>query len=43
MLFRSDDALKAFDKSISLGGVKLGGKDQAVVDRDLLKREMEKK
>ena len=40
---KHDDALRAFDKSVSLGGVKLGGKDQAAEDRDRLKKEMEKK
>jgi len=40
---KRDDALKAYEKSVSLGGVKMGGKDQAVEDRDRLKKLMEKK
>lgn len=36
-----DDAMAAFDKSISLGGVKLSGKDLASDDRDRLKKFMD--
>jgi tetratricopeptide (TPR) repeat protein len=38
-----DDALRAYDKAVSLGGVKIGGKDQAVDDRDRLKKFLDKK
>jgi tetratricopeptide (TPR) repeat protein len=37
------EALKNYDKSVSLGGVKMGGKDQAVEDRDRLKKSLDKK
>ena len=37
------EALKAYEKSVSLGGVKMGGKDQAAEDRDRVKKILEKK
>jgi tetratricopeptide (TPR) repeat protein len=37
---KDDEALKAYEKSVSLGGVKIGGKDQAVEDRDRLKKRL---
>ncbi len=37
---KDDEALKAYEKSVSLGGVKIGGKDQAVEDRDRLKKKL---
>jgi tetratricopeptide (TPR) repeat protein len=40
---KRDEALKAYEKSVSLGGVKMGGKDQAVEDRDRLKKLLDKK
>ena len=40
---KRDEALKAYEKSVSLGGVKMGGKDQAVEDRDRLKKLIDKK
>jgi tetratricopeptide (TPR) repeat protein len=40
---KRDDALRAYEKSVSLGGVKLGGKDQATEDRDRLKKLLDKK
>jgi tetratricopeptide (TPR) repeat protein len=40
---KKDEALKNYEKSVSLGGVKMGGKDQAGEDRDRLKKLMDKK
>ncbi len=37
------DALKSFEKSVALGGVKLGGRNQAEEDRDRVKKILEKK
>jgi tetratricopeptide (TPR) repeat protein len=37
------EALKSYEKSVSLGGVKMGGKDQAAEDRDRVKKILEKK
>lgn len=37
------EALKAYEKSVSLGGVKMAGKDQAMEDRDRVKKILEKK
>ena len=37
------EALRAYEKSVSLGGVKLEGQDRAAEDRDRLKKSMEKK
>jgi tetratricopeptide (TPR) repeat protein len=33
-----DEALKAFEKSVALGGVKIDGKDRAAEDRDRIKK-----
>ena len=40
---KRDEALKAYERSVALGGVKLGGKDQATEDRDRLKKQLDKK